>query len=203
MIRPLAALLPVFLLISGASAETAPDTRLAAFEAACLEEHRDPDARRAVIRAAGWTPVPDQADSSLARLMEISRQTLVTAKQEEGVSGAIAAYGQRFAGRDLYLVTTELDMPAEAAWKIDLLGCYLYDFAATTPLDPAIVSRRFDEKPAEVVDEPGVIVAQIWNIEQIEGVWELRNTFIPPGSPAAAVTGFTGLAISLTSTKKG
>ena len=44
---------------------------------------------------------------------------------------------------------------------------------------------------------------QTWNIEQIEGVWELRSTFIPPGSPAVAVTGFTGLAISLTSTREG
>ncbi len=184
-------------------AEPAADARLAAFEEACLNGHRDPGARRAVIDAVGWRPVVDDADPNLARVMAASREAMVGAEQEDGSTGTIAAYARRLASGEAYLVTTELDMPAGATWKIDLLGCYLYDFAAEARLDPLLITSRFDERPSEVVDQPEVIVAHVWNIEKIEGVWELRSTFIPSGSPAAAVTGFTGLALSLTSTREG
>ena len=199
----IAAVLLALLSTTQGVAEPASDLRLAAFEEACLDGYRNPDIRAAVIAAAGWSPVADDADPALARLMAISRQAMVQAEEEDGFTGTIAAYALRLAGGEAYLVTTELDMPADAEWKIDLLGCYLYDFAAAAPLPPSLITSRFDERPAEVVDQPDVIVAQTWNIEQIEGVWELRSTYIPPGSPAAAVTGFTGLAIGLTSTREG
>jgi hypothetical protein len=185
------------------AAQPAPDPRLAAFEAACLDGYRNPEIRAAVIAAAGWSPVADNVDPALGRLMAISREAMVQSEEEDGFAGSISAYGRRLAGGEAYLVTTELDMAADAGRKIDLLGCYLYDFAADAPLPVSLITFRFDERPAEVVDQPGVIVAQVWNIERIEGVWELRSTFIPPGSPAAGVTGFTGLAISLTSTSEG
>jgi hypothetical protein len=93
-------------------------------------------------------------------------------------------------------------MPADADWKIDLLACHLYDFAANAPLDPQILTDRFAEAPAETVDEPATLVAQTWNVESLEGVWEVRNTFIPERSTAAAVTGFTGVMLKITSTRE-
>ena len=93
-------------------------------------------------------------------------------------------------------------MPAAADRKTRLLGCHLYDFAATAPIDPALVSARFGEAPAETVDQPGVIEAEVWTLDGMEGVGDLSLTFIPEGSPAAAVTGFTGVTLKLTSTRE-
>ena len=134
--------------------------------------------------------------------MGAAREAIADAEKEDDMTGAAAAFARGPADGRLYLVTTEMNMPADAEWKIDLLACHLYDFAATSPLDPQILSDRFAEAPGETVDEPATLVGQMWNVESLEGIWEVRNTFIPEGSPAAAQTGFTGVMLKITSTRE-
>ena len=180
---------------------TTPDLRFEAFLAACLDGHRDPAVRSAAIAAAGFEPVADDAHPMLANLMTVSRKEMAAAKEEDGFTGTAATFRKSADGSDFYLVTTELNMPETSDWKIDLLGCYLYDFAAEAPLEPAAVTAHFDEAPAEAVGEDG-LTGQTWNVEAIEGVWDVRNTFIAKGSPAAAKTGFSGLLLKITSTRE-
>lgn len=184
-----------------ASAAAAPDPRFAAFLAACLDGHRNPAVRSAAIAAAGFELVADDAHPMLGNLMRVSRKEIAAAKEEDGFTGTAAAFRKSADGSDFYLVTTALDMPETSEWKISLLGCYLYDFAAEAPLEPAIVTAHFDEEPVEAVDEDG-LAGQTWNVEKIEGVWDVRNTFIAKGSPAAAKTGFSGLLLKITSTRE-
>ena len=124
---------------------------------------------------------------------------LAGAAAEEGYTGAAAVYGRDGGATGPYLVTTILHMPDDGEGPLDVLGCYLYDFEAGEPLDPAPITARFDEDPASVEDQPGVIVSQAWDIESLDGVWELRSTFIPEGSPGVDVTGFAGRVLILTS----
>ena len=185
-----------------ALADPPADGRFAAFLEACLDGHRDPVRRAAAIGAAGWAAAADDADSELAAVMRASRQAIADATKEDGMSGSVSVFARDRGKGPLYLVATEVNMPEDAKWKVDLLGCHLYDFAATAPIDPAEISARFDEAPAETVDKPGVLTGQTWNVEKIEGVWDVQNTFIPEGSSAAALARFTGAMLKITSTRE-
>jgi hypothetical protein len=185
-----------------ALADPAADGRFAAFLEACLDGHRDPVRRAAAIGAAGWTAAADDADAELAAVMRASRRAIAEAAQDDGMTGSVSVFARDRTEGPLYLVTTEVNMPEDAEWKIDLLGCHLYDFAATAPIDPAEISARFDEAPAETADRPGILTGQTWNVEKIEGVWDVQNTFIPEGSPAAARAGFAGVMLKITSTRE-
>ncbi len=193
-----------FALLPGAAsaAPLADADFLAAFAVACLDGYRDPVARAAAIEAAGWRPVADDADPMLARMLAISRQSLKEVEDEDGYEGSAAVYGRTGGVDGPYLVTTALNVPDEGEGAIDVLGCYLYDFEATVPLDPAPITARFGEEPAEVEDQPGVIVSQSWAVESLDGVWELRSTFIPEGSPGVDITGFSGRVLLLTTTRE-
>ena len=199
--RALAATVVAMLAAAPALAAGSGDARLDAFDAACLDGHRDPEARVAAIARAGWAAAADDAHPELAALMALTRRAMDGAR-EEGFGTALAVYGSRVGGLDLFLVTDEMDQPADNVdFRIDLMGCYLFDFEATAPVDPVLVAARFDERPAQTVDEPGEIVAQTWNVEAIEGVWDVQATFIPEGSPNVARTGFSGASLKITSTK--
>ncbi|MBN9021067.1 MAG: hypothetical protein J0H08_03040 [Rhizobiales bacterium] len=199
MIRPLAGLIVLLAPGAASAAPLTADGFLATFTTACLEGYRSPEARQAAIAAAGWKPIADDASPMLARMLAISRQSLVDAEREDGYTGSADVYGRRDGGESPYLVTTTLNIPDDGEGAIDLLGCYLYDFDADAPLDPGLVSTRFDEVPAEIEDQEGVIVSHAWQIESLPGVWELRSTFIPAGSPGVDVTGFSGRVLILTS----
>lgn len=203
MIRlPLAAIAAC--LVSGAALATpmSDDDFLSAFAVACLDGYGDLAARASAIDAAGWEPIPDDADPVLARMLAISRQSLRDAEVEEGYAGTATVYGRRAGDSGPYLVTTVLAVPDDGEGPIDVLGCHLYDFEAASPLDPGPIVRRFEEQPASVEDQPGIIVSQAWDIESLEGVWELRSTFIPDGSPGVDITGFAGRVLVLTSVRE-
>lgn len=189
-------------LCGGAVAAPLPDEAfLSAFAVACLDGYDDTEARAKAIAAAGWQPVADDANPVLSRMLELSRESLRQAEAEEGYTGTAAVYGRDGGATGPYLVTTVLSMPDEGEGPLDVLGCYLYDFEATEPLDPAPITQRFEEEPAAVEDQPGIIVSEAWDIESLDGVWELRSTFIPDGSPGVDVTGFAGRVLILTSVR--
>ena len=199
MIRPIAGLAILFMPGAALAAPLTGDGFLATFAAACLEGYRDPDQRATAIAAVGWHPVADDANPMLSRMLAISRQSLLDAEREDGYAGSAAVYGRRDGSEGPYLVTTALNIPDDGEGAIDLLGCYLYDFAADGPLDPGLVTARFGESPAEVEEQDGIIVSHAWRIETLPGVWELRSTFIPAGSPGVDITGFSGRVLILTS----
>lgn len=203
MIRPPLAVAALLLLPAAAgAAPLEPGAFLEAFAEACLDGYRDPAVRNAAIAAAGWREAPDDADPVLARMLALARASLAEAAAEQGYTGSAVVYGRDGGAAGPYLVTTELNMPDDGEGPLDVLGCYLYDFEAREPLDPAPITARFGEEPASVEDQPGVIVSEAWDIESLEGVWELRSTFIPEGSPGVEVTGFAGRVLILTSIRE-
>jgi hypothetical protein len=196
---PLAGL-ALALLCGGATAAPLPDEAfLSAFAVACLDGYDDTDARDAAIAAAGWRPVADDANPVLAEMLAMARASLRQAEDEEGYTGTAAVYGRDGGAGGPYLVTTILEMPDDGEGPLGVLGCYLYDFEATQPLDAEPITRRFGEEPAAIDNQPGIIVSEAWDIESLDGVWELRSTFIPVGSPGVDVTGFAGRVLILTS----
>jgi hypothetical protein len=163
MIRlPLAGLAACLLCGPALATPMSDDDFLSAFAVACLDGYGNIAARASAIDAAGWQPIPDDSDPVLARMLAISRQSLRDAEVEEGYAGTAEVYGRRDGDSGPYLVTTVLAVPDDGEGPIDVLGCHLYDFEAESLLDPAPIVRRFDEQPASVEDQPGIIVSQAW-----------------------------------------
>jgi hypothetical protein len=199
--RPLAVAAFLLLPAMASAAPLEPKAFLGAFAEACIDGYGDPAARSAAIADAGWRPVADDANPVLRRMLGIARASLAATSADQGYTGSAAVFGRDDPAAGPYLVTTELHMPDDGEGPLDVLGCYLYDFEATEPLDPAPITARFDEAPASVEDQAGVIVSEAWDIESLDGVWELRSTFIPEGSPGVDVTGFAGRVLILTSVR--
>lgn len=188
------------LTVSPASA-AADDARVEAFFAACLTGFRVPAERAAAVQAAGFRPAPDDAHPVLEALLKLSRAEMVEMQKEKfGVS--LAVYDRGTGADALYLVTNEADQPPDNKdFRIDLMGCELYDFAATAPLDPAPMTGRLGQPPARTLKQPGGGRTHEWAAGIREGLWEITSSFSAKGSPQAVMTGFSGVLLSVTSTK--
>jgi hypothetical protein len=178
------------LLGAAALADTTGDVRLDAFRDVCVPQRHDLAAMQA-LAATIWSSVGDDADETLARVMEAARKGMTPAPGEKMI-GIAVPYRREIDGRPLFLVLTNIRLE-----QAEINGCFLYDFAATVPLDAALVSGWLKESPTETVNEPGVMEGNTWTAAEYPGVVDLRSGFIPPGSPAQAIAGFSGVALAL------
>ena len=84
-----------------------------------------------------------------------------------------------------------------------LVGCYVYDFAATTPLAPELFNDWLGGPPAAQMNEPGNAVGYQWETPStLPGTWDVYSTFIAEGGAGAKETGFSGLVMKITSNGK-
>lgn len=181
------------LMLATTAPAAAADVRLEAFQAACLPGHRDPQKRLANLQSEGWAAVPDSDNPMLEATMKLSRQQIEEGRSD-GIDGDVAAFRKLSAGKPLYLVVSNV-----RAEPIALTGCYLFDFGSDRAIAAEAVSAWLKEAPAQTIDHAG-LTAQIWNVEGIEGVWDLQNSFIAADSQALSITGYAGTSIKLTST---
>ena len=172
--------------------EVAGDSRLDAFRAACMPEHRRPAKRPAVFTGAGWVPAVESDSPMLAEVLKLARSVAEEGKAD-GISGALSVWRKEVAGRPAFLVLSTVTSD-----QISLTGCYVYDFEAPAPVDPALITAWLGEAPAQTVDRAG-FTAQIWNAEGIDGVIELQSGVVAPDSQASKILGFHGVMIKVTS----
>ena len=87
---------------------------------------------------------------------------------------------------------------------LDTLGCYLYDFAASAPIEPEPVTRLLGQPIAYTTDggdpfyavDPTLLVTTVWGPPpDLQRTLDTYLTFIPEGSEVAAQTGFSGLML--------
>ena len=87
---------------------------------------------------------------------------------------------------------------------MDTAGCYLYDFAATEPIDPEPLTRLLGRPMGYTTDggdpdyavDPTELVSMVWGPSPaLPRTGDTYLTFIPEGSPHAARIGFTGLML--------
>jgi hypothetical protein len=188
MIAALASLL----LMTQAAPAAGADARLEAFKAACLPDHRAPEKRPAVFAREGWRSTRDADHPMLAEVLRLSRSEMAE-DAAEGIDGDLGAWRKDLSGHPVYLVLTTVRSDV-----LSLTGCYLFDFAAPA-IAPEPITVWLQESPAQTIDNVG-LTAQIWNVEGIEGVWDLQNSFVAAGSQAANVVGYHGMSIQMTST---
>ncbi|WP_127144236.1 hypothetical protein [Pelagibacterium montanilacus] len=198
----------VGLLATGAAlAEDGPEPSVpdgprfvALYAEACFPERFSFDATLAHAQSIGWTDRDLVLFDPYTRLMEASRQGY-EAEIADGFEAEmrIAGLWRKDEGRTYVFVVTEV-----LSEHIDLVGCYVYDFDATAPIDPAFVTDLLGQPIAYRTDGDDPLFAQPES-EIVSVVWgpppdyprmlDTYLTFLPEGSPHEAVTGFSGLMI--------
>ncbi len=173
------------------AAEASTDPRVDAFRATCVPDRRNYDALKTRALAEGWAPVGTGVNAELDAMM----QRAAEAELEPDMTALLESYSAVVGGEQAFLVLTYL-----GGEPVDLVGCYLYDFAATGPIDPTILSDWLGAPPSDSVDEPSVIVGYTWeNPDLLPGAWDVYLAYLPNGGAASEFAGFSGVLIKITS----
>lgn len=141
----------------------------------------------------GWAKVARTSNAELAALMQLSDKGIAEGKAEGYVTGASnATLTKMVGGRPLHFVATHVRSNI-----LNMVGCYLYDFEAVAPVDPAAVTRLLGIEPA-YTRELGGITTTVWGPSpNISGTLDTHLTFVPPQSPAVAKVGFDGVMLKV------
>lgn len=203
--------------VDGAVAGIAPDARLDAFRAACVPHRRDLERAAEALAADGWARVGDDDHPSLEQAMTRARAEAVD--PDLNMTATFSTWARDFGGRRFHVVLNRVDAVIgetrdedgdgiiedwERARTLTFLGCGLWDFDAEAAIHPGLITAWAGGLPVASVDRPGEIEGGTWNVHaMLPGTGEVKASFIPPGSPHVAMTGFSGLAITLTSAPEG
>lgn len=178
-----------FLASAAVAASPANDTRVEAFRAACIPDRQDFEAILVRASSAGWKVVTGEADPALKTVLATSADPAASS------SNSIRAFRKEIDGRPTFLVTSRV-----TSGQYVLVGCYLYDFAATTPLAPELFNDWLGGPPAAEMNQPGNAVGYQWQTPQtLPGTWDVYATFIAEGGAGAKETGLSGLVMKITS----
>ena len=196
-----ALLAAVALAATGTPALAAPsayDTALVSqFAEVCLKDRMNYDGARAAAEADGWTTATADANPELAALIGFSNAAANDIKMNNGEFD-FAIYGKTIDGAPRYLVVSNaLTTPGNARQSI--VGCYLYDFDATTSPDPAAVTALLGAEPtAQQVDAD--ISSWQWNAPaSLPGTLDVYLNYVPEGSQYQTQYGFSGLVLLINS----
>jgi hypothetical protein len=191
------------LLMSPAYAET-PDGEafVAAFGEVCIPERLSYKGTLALAEDLGWEPVAtgENADYDLFIAHADALLAEEIADDPDFSQGSDGAWFTRaIEGRSHLLAVSYL-----LTEYLDTIGCYLYDFAASAPIDPEPVTKLLGQTIAHATDggdpfyavDPELIVTTVWGpTPSLPRTLDTYLTFIPQGSEVAAQTGFTGLVL--------
>jgi hypothetical protein len=137
--------------IAAVPVSAASDARVEAFRAACISDRQDFEAILVRASSGGWKVVTGEADPALKAVLAAS------ADPAAGSANSIRAFRKEIDGRPTFLVTSRV-----TSGQYVLVGCYLYDFTATTPLAPELFNDWLGGPPAAEMNEPGNAVGYQW-----------------------------------------
>lgn len=191
------------LCLTPAYAET-PDGEafVAAFGEVCIPERLSYKGTLALAEELGWQHVVPGENADYDRFIAHTADMLAeeTAEDPDFSQGSDGAWFTREIGERPHLLAVSYQL----SQYLDTLGCYLYDFAATAPIDPEPVTKLLGwpiayatsgGDPLYAVD-PDLFVSTVWGPPpSLPRTGDTYLTFIPQGSEVAAQTGFTGLML--------
>src|SRR5690606_10169278 len=175
---------------------------VAAFGEVCIPQRLRYKGTLALAEELGWQHVVPGENADYDRFIAHSDILLAgeVAKDPDFSQGSDGAwFTLEIEGRSHLLAVSYL-----LTEYLDALGCYLYDFAATAPIDPEPVTRLLGQPIAHTTDggdpfyavDPELLVTTVWGPPpRLPRTLDTYLTFIPQGSEVAAQTGFTGLML--------
>jgi len=201
----LAAIIPC-LCLAPARADM-PDGKVfvAAFGEVCIPQRLSFSGTLALAEALGWRPVVAGEDADydgfIAHSAAMLEEELATDPDFSQGSGVVW-FTREIAGRSHLLAVSFL-----LTAYLDSVGCHLYDFAATQPIDPDPVTRLLGTPIAHSSDgddpmfaiDPAIVINTVWGPPPgLPRTGDTHLTFVPEGSEVTARIGFTGLMLSFT-----
>ena len=199
----LLAAIVTFLSLSPAHAERADgEAFVAAFGEACIPERLSYKGTLALAEKLGWRALVAGENPDYDRFITHSDALLAKEITEDpdlfqGSGGAW--FTREIDGRSHLLAVSYL-----LSEYYDGTGCYLYDFGATSPIDPEPVTRLLGRPVAYATDggdpiyaaDPALFVSTVWGPPPgLPRTGDTYLTFVPEGSAFAEQTGFTGLVL--------
>lgn len=194
-----AALFAVVAALGAAPALAAPepyDTAfVSAFAEACVPGRLSYEGTRGAAEAAGWAKVERGAHPELDALLAMSEAA--AADPEIKSSFEYTAYAKPILGKPHFLVvglmSSVIDDPADPWVNV---GCYLYNFDATSPIGPEPVTALTGNPIANMREEEGA-ESYSWGPPcPMPRTGDTYLSFVPEGSAVAAQLPFTGLALN-------
>lgn len=186
-------------------AGSAPDAErfVALYAEACLPERFSFDGTLVHAQKLGWSDRNLHTYDAYGAVMRAAREAYEAETADGFVAQMrIAGLVREDGGRTYHLIATEM-----LSKYLDSASCYLYDFEATAPIDPAPVTALLEHPIAYSTDgtdpfyaQPATeIVSVVWGPpEKFPRMFDTYLTFLPQGSPHTEFTGFSGLMIKST-----
>ena len=202
--RAIVAALTALVLAGAALAEDTPpeygQAFVDAFAGACVPERLSYPGTKANAEALGWAPAEREAHPELAAMMAIMDEGAAEAAEEMDATFEHQLYVKPVAETDHFLVVSRSTFIIEGFGDPDeepdpwvRIGCYLYNFDATAPIDPAPVTALIENPISQSVEQDG-IVSYVWGPPcPMPRTGDTYMTFLADGSPLVAQTGFSGL----------
>lgn len=180
-----------------------------AFAAACVPERLSYAGTRATAESLGWTTAERSAHPELETMMAAMDAGAAEAAEDMEATFEYGLYAKPVTDLPHYLIVTRASFIMEGFGENDepdtwvYIGCYLYNFDATAPIDPAPMTALTGNEIAGEVNEDG-LVSYLWGPPcPMPRTGDSYLTFIADDSPHAAQTGFSGLMIKFETSEPG
>lgn len=166
-----------------------------AFAGACVPQRLSFEGTKSQALAEGWTGVSRSEHPELAALMDKAEAAL-TADTDFKFTFAFEAFRREVAGAPHYLVVSRSESePLQDLGAFKEIGCYVYNFEATSLPDPAPVSALTGKPIAHSVKQEG-IKGHVWGPPcPMPRTGDTYLTYIAEGSAVVEQTGFSGLVL--------
>lgn len=200
--------LPVALLFAaflcGSAQAKTPDSEgfVAIFGEVCIPERLNYKGTVVLAENLGWQPVITGENADYDRFITHAADLLAEeiAEDPDFIEGTDSAWFTRETGGRSHLLAVSYLLTE----YLDTVGCHLYDFAATEPIDPEPLTRLLGQPIAYTTDgsdpfyavDPAELVSTVWGPPPgLPRTLDTYSTFIPEGSLYAARVGFTGAVL--------
>lgn len=179
------------------------DAFVSAFAEACVPGRLRYDTSIAAARAAGWREVAPDAEPRLGAVLAFAE---ASAAEEDDylseVSFEYTPFARDVAGVPHHLVVSRSSMvfdDREDPWVF--LGCYLYNFDAKTPLDPAPVTELIGHPISDTREAEGY-VGHVWGPPcPMPRTGDTYLNFVAEGGALSADIPFVGIALTFTTSE--
>lgn len=156
---------------------------LGAFKAACGRTGSDVGAAMAQAAAAGWTPMADDGDPRIARLVKLGREAVEPSGKATGGN-----FRRTVGGRDVFLIVSRYE-DKSGFWGA---GCRLYDFEATAPINAGLLERWIGKPPTGIQEPAPGLSKRLWEpAGWREGV-TVEVSHVPQKHPLGQQFGLSG-----------
>lgn len=179
--RPM--LLAALVLVAPAQSAAASAERemLDAFRSACSRTG-EVEAMKADAAASGWKEMAEEVEPRVARLVKLGRDSV---ESDAKVSGA--TFRRTLGGRDIFLIVSRYE-DKEGIWGV---GCRLYDFDATRPIEAKLLDRWMGKPPTAIQEPAPGFTKRHWEPGWRDGI-TLEVNHVPQNHPVGKTYGLSG-----------